>query len=111
MTANDTKAFGWVLPCVRGIQSGREFYTAMLPFARVEKMFHIESAAQHADSRSQRPLNRRRAEDIAAYLGQSAKNYILPAVTAELDGAFSFVGDLIFDDSWKLDRTQVISEF
>jgi len=87
----DPKAYGWTLPCVRGRQAGQEFYTAMVPFRMIHKFFEIEGAHQNVKARSQRAVNRRRAKEIAAYLKANPENYVLPALTANIDGEHQFL--------------------
>ena len=71
-------------PCVRGIQSGCEYYTTMIPIRLLTKLFVLESEEMPAEMRAQRKLNVNRVHKLKDYV-LSAKNYTLSAVTITVD--------------------------
>ena len=71
-------------PCVRGIQSGCEYYTTMIPVRLLTKLFVLESEEMPAEMRAQRKLNVSRVHKLKDYV-LSAKNYTLSAVTVTVD--------------------------
>lgn len=84
-------AYGYKIRCTRGIQAGREFYVGMARFRLLERIVTIDDGYLPAADRSQRPVNKARAKKIATYLRENPKTYILPAITATIDGEMSFV--------------------
>jgi DNA sulfur modification protein DndB len=75
---------------LRGIQSGREYFVAMVPLKVVPKIFLFDDAELPADLRAQRTLNRARVPDIANYLVENPRNYTFSALTASVDGKVHF---------------------
>lgn len=72
------------LPAVRGIQSGREYYTSMIPLRLLGKLFVFDQEEMPAEMRAQRDLNPRRAKAIANYV-LTSKPYTLSAITVTID--------------------------
>jgi DNA sulfur modification protein DndB len=71
-------------PCVRGIQSGCEYYTSMIPVRLLSKLFVLESEEMPAEMRAQRKLNVTRAHKLKDYVLTSEK-YTLSSVTVSID--------------------------
>jgi DNA sulfur modification protein DndB len=71
-------------PCVRGIQSGKEYYTTMIPLKLLSKLFVLESDEMPAEMRAQRKLNITRANKLKDYVLKS-KHYTLSSVTVTID--------------------------
>jgi DNA sulfur modification protein DndB len=71
-------------PCVRGIQSGCEYYTSMIPVRLLSKLFVLESEEMPAEMRAQRKLNVSRAHKLKDYVLTSEK-YTLSSVTVSID--------------------------
>lgn len=71
-------------PCVRGIQSGCEYYTTMIPLRLLSKLFILESDEMPAEMRAQRKLNLTRANKLKDYVLTSEK-YTLSSVTVTID--------------------------
>src|SRR5688572_22143692 len=78
------------LVAIRGVQAGREFYTAMLPLRVIPKLFQFDEPDLPADLRAQRTLNKARVPEIARYLTKNPRGYVLPALTASADGNVRF---------------------
>jgi DNA sulfur modification protein DndB len=72
------------LPCIRGIQSGCEFYTTMIPLKLLSKLFVLESEEMPPEMRAQRKLNPTRAHRLKDYVLTSEK-YTLSSVTVTID--------------------------
>lgn len=77
-------------PAVRGIQAGREYYVAQVPYAIVAKLFVFDDEAVPPECRAQRVLNERRAEAIGDYIADNAAHYVLPALTVSVSAEMSF---------------------
>jgi DNA sulfur modification protein DndB len=71
-------------PCVRGIQSGCEYYTSMISVRLLSKLFVLESEEMPAEMRAQRKLNATRAHKLKDYVLNSER-YTLSSVTVSID--------------------------
>lgn len=83
---NDT-GYSHTFPAIRGVQAGRVFYVAMCPLKIVPKIFIFNEEEVPPELRAQRTLNRARIPEIAAYLVENPKGYILSALTSSVDAA------------------------
>ncbi|TNC99133.1 MAG: hypothetical protein FD121_371 [Gallionellaceae bacterium] len=81
---NDT-GYSHSFPAIRGVQAGRVFYVAMCPMKIVPKIFVFNGEEVPPELRAQRTLNRARIPEIASYLVENPKSYILSALTASVD--------------------------
>lgn len=81
---NDT-GYSHSFPAIRGVQAGRVFYVAMCPMKIVPKIFIFNGEEVPPELRAQRTLNRARIPEIASYLVENPKSYILSALTASVD--------------------------
>jgi DNA sulfur modification protein DndB len=86
--AND---FSHSFPAIRGIQAGRAFYIAMCPMKVIPKIFVFNEEEVPPELRAQRTLNNNRIPEIAAYLVNNPKDFILSALTASVDADMNFV--------------------
>ncbi len=75
---------------IRGMQAGRAFYVAMIPFVMVERLFRYEQSGLSPEHRAQRELNKTRVPPLARYITENANNYVLSPLAASISGAFSF---------------------
>lgn len=75
---------------IRGIQAGREYYSAMCPLKVVAKMFLFDEEEVTPDLRAQRVLNRARIPEMARYVVDNPKDYIFSSITASIDGKVKF---------------------
>jgi DNA sulfur modification protein DndB len=91
------------IECTRGIQSGREFYTAMIPLRLVGRLLSdgVDDQELPPELRQQRKTNTARAKKIARYMHENAsvpgsrdnsaaRKYVLPALTVSIDGDCEF---------------------
>jgi DNA sulfur modification protein DndB len=77
-------------PAVRGIQAGREYYTAQVPYKALVRMFVFDEEQVPARLRAQRSLNESRAKKIRNYILDNPTSYVLPALTVSIDGEMEF---------------------
>ncbi|MDH0341995.1 DNA sulfur modification protein DndB [Chromobacterium haemolyticum] len=81
----------YTFPAVRGIQAGREYYVAQVPYGVLAKLFVFdEEDVVPAEHRAQRVLNQRRAQDICEYVIANPDDYVLPALTASVSAEMAF---------------------
>jgi DNA sulfur modification protein DndB len=75
---------------MRGIQAGREYYSAMCPLRVISKIFLFDEEELTPELRAQRTLNRSRIPEIASYVVDNPRDYIFSSITASIDGDASF---------------------
>jgi DNA sulfur modification protein DndB len=75
---------------MRGIQAGREYYSAMCPLRVIAKIFLFDEEELTPELRAQRSLNRTRIPEIASYIVDNPRDYIFSSITASIDGEVSF---------------------
>ncbi|WP_226034355.1 DNA sulfur modification protein DndB [Aquitalea palustris] len=80
----------YTFPAVRGIQAGREYYVAQVPYGVLAKLFVFDEEIVPAEHRAQRVLSHRRANDISDYMVSNLKDYVLPALTASASAEMAF---------------------
>ncbi|MEW5859562.1 MAG: DNA sulfur modification protein DndB [Cyanobacteriota bacterium] len=85
-----TPSFEYVLPVIRGIQAGREYYVSMCPVRFIPKLFPLEDGEMLPEMRTTRSLNRTRVPEIARYILNNPTNYIFSAITASIDADITF---------------------
>jgi hypothetical protein len=66
---------------IRGIQAGREYYTAMCPLKVIPKVFLFDEEELSAELRAQRSLNKTRIPEMAAYIVANPDNYIFSSIS------------------------------
>lgn len=80
----------YAFPAVQGTQAGEAYWTAQVPLRFLSRLFNGGDAELPPELRKQRQLNRRRAQRIAAYIADNPTSYVLPALTASIDGEVGF---------------------
>ncbi|MBD1936330.1 DNA sulfur modification protein DndB [Microcoleus sp. FACHB-68] len=83
-------SFEYILPVIRGIQSGREYYVSMCPVRLIPKLFAVEDEEIPPEMRAQRTLNSSRVAEIGKYILNNPKNYTFSAITASIDADITF---------------------
>jgi len=83
-------SFEYVLPVIRGIQAGREYYVSMCPVRLIPKLFSSEEEEIPPEMRAQRKLSRTRVPEIARYILNNPTNYTFSAITASIDAKITF---------------------
>lgn len=82
-------SFCYQFPAVRGLQAGREYYIAMVPMKLLSRLFPIEEDVL-PEYRAQRRINELRIPEIKDYILSNRDNYVFSALSASIDGEFSF---------------------
>ena len=72
-------------PAVIGVQAGRPYYMATVPFSTLKNMFKLDIGDGSALSRSQREVNENRAKKFAKYLSDNPETFVVPALTGVID--------------------------
>lgn len=82
--------YTYSFPAVCGIQAGKAFYTAQVPYKALVKLFSFDEEYIPPQLRAQRVLNETRAKKIGEYIVDNLGSYVLPAITASVDQAMTF---------------------
>lgn len=82
--------FSYKFPAVRGIQAGREYYVSMVPLKVLPKLFMTEAESVSPEFRAQRRLNEQRIPEIRNYILNNRRDYVFSALSASIDGKYSF---------------------
>jgi len=77
-------------PAVRGIQAGKEFYIAQIPYEVLVKLFVFDDESVPPELRAQRSLSEKRAREISSYMQGNLTSYVLPALTATVSKEMRF---------------------
>ena len=83
--------FAYQFPAVRGVQAGREYYISMVPLKLLSKLFPSDDEIVAPEYRAQRKINEARIPEIKKYILENRNNYVFSALSASIDGDFSFV--------------------
>jgi DNA sulfur modification protein DndB len=78
------------LEAMRGIQAGRECYTAKVKIADAVNLFVFQEDSVQAGKEVQRQINRTRAKKIARYVAQNLESYIFASVVVSVGGSMEF---------------------
>lgn len=102
-----TPSFEYILPVIRGIQAGREYYVSMCPVRFLPKLFPLDSEELPPSLRAKRALNHARIPEIADYFVKNSGNYTCGAIAASIDADITFeaVGNLA--EEGKIGRLRV----
>src|SRR5688572_16180397 len=82
--------FGLVLPAIRGIQAGREYFVSMCPLRLIPKILIFDDEELRPELRAQRVLNKSRLPEIVRYILRNPKTYAFSAITASIDADVKF---------------------
>ena len=83
--------FSYKFPAVKGIQAGREYYVSMVPLKILPKLFITDTDVVSPEFRAQRRLNETRIPAIKNYILDNRSSYVFSALSASIDGKFSFI--------------------
>ncbi len=83
-------SFSYTFSAVKGIQAGREYYIAMIPLRLLSKIFNSEDEYLLPEYRAQRKINEQRIPEIRDYILDNPDTYVFSALSASIDGQFSF---------------------
>jgi DNA sulfur modification protein DndB len=81
----DTAVFSF--PAIRGIQAGREYYSAMVQLKLIPTIFRFNESEVPPQIRAQRVLNQARIPEIANYIINNPKDYVFSSIAASISGA------------------------
>lgn len=82
--------FVYRFPVVRGVQSKREYYIAMIPLKMLSRLFITDEEYVPPEYRAQRRLNVSRIPTMRDYILQNRDSYVFSALAASIDGDFLF---------------------
>jgi len=82
--------FNYSFPVIKGIQSGREYYVAMVPLRLIPSLFLFNDSRLPPEMRAQRLLNKSRVPSITRYLVENSNNYTFSSLTASIDRIVEF---------------------
>src|SRR4028118_2006760 len=105
-----TPSFEYVLPVIRGIQAGREYYVSMCPVRLLPKLLPLDNREVPAELRTHHLVNRNRIPEITAYILNNPKNYTFSAITASIDADIKFEPIGIEAEGRKIGRLRVQME-
>ena len=88
--ANAADSVTFSFPAVKGVQAGREFYTAQVQLKYLVRLFTFADENLPAELRAQRKVNESHAKDISNYVAKNRFDYVLPAITASVNSAMFF---------------------
>jgi DNA sulfur modification protein DndB len=83
-------AFELVVPAIRGVQAGREFYVSMFPLRHVPHILRFHDEELKPELRAQRMINKQRVPEIARYILKNLTEYTFSSLTASIDGIVQF---------------------
>lgn len=83
--------FSYRFPAVKGIQAGREYYISMVPMKLLSRLFPSEEEIVLPEHRAQRRINEARIPEIKKYILENRDTYVFSALSASIDGEFSFI--------------------
>lgn len=75
---------------IRGVQAGRAYYVIMVPLRVVGRLLRYDDEDLPRELTAQRDLNKGRIPAISRYIMDHAHDYVLPPLSASIDGKFRF---------------------
>jgi len=86
----DTAVYSF--PAIRGMQAGREYYSAMVQLKLIPAIFRFNESEVPPQIRSQRVLNQARIPEIANYIVNNPRDYVFSSISASIsDGRVKFI--------------------
>lgn len=84
---DDLNTAVYSFPAIRGIQAGREYYSAMVQLKLIPAIFRFNESEVPVQFRSQRVINRARIPEIANYIITNPNDYIFSSIAASISEA------------------------
>jgi DNA sulfur modification protein DndB len=81
----DTAVYSF--PAIRGIQAGREYYSAMVQLKLIPTIFRFNESEIPPQVRAQRVLNQARIPEIANYIVNNPRDYVFSSIAASISDA------------------------
>lgn len=80
-------------PAIRGIQAGREYYSAMCPLHVAVDLIkiHDDDESIPPELRAQRALNKGRIPALTDYIVENPKSYAFSSLTVSIDSSVEFI--------------------
>lgn len=91
-------AFSYNFSAVKGVQAGRDYYIAMIPLGLLSKLFNNEDDYLLPEYRAQRKINEQRIPEIRDYILDNPDTYVFSALSASIDGDFTFEKSALDDN-------------
>lgn len=82
--------YEYVIPAIRGLQAGREYFTSMFPLRLVPRLLRYDDEVLPAEVRAQRTLNKARIPELRRYILDNPDSYCFSAITASVDSEMHF---------------------
>lgn len=82
--------FSYKFPAVQGVQAGEKYYISMVPLKLLNKLFPLDEDIVMPEYRAQRKINEARIPEIKKYILDNRDNYVFSALSASIDGDFTF---------------------
>ena len=83
--------FNYSFAVVRGVQAKREYFITMIPLGLMTKLFQNENEYVLPEYRAQRSINEARIPEIRDYILENRDNYVFSALSASIDGKFTYI--------------------
>ena len=77
-------------PVIRGLQAGREYYTAMWSLRMLRQISIFDEDELPPELRAQRTLNKSRIPEMAGYILENSNDYTFSALTVSIDSEVQF---------------------
>lgn len=90
--------FSYKFSAVKGLQAGRDYYITMIPLGLLSRLFSNDEDYLLPEFRAQRKINELRIPEIRDYILANPSNYVFSALSASIDGKFSFVPSELDDN-------------
>lgn len=90
--------FSYKFSAVKGLQAGRDYYITMIPLGLLPRLFSNDEDYLLPEFRAQRKINELRIPEIRDYILANPSNYVFSALSASIDGKFSFVPSELDDN-------------
>ena len=84
---DDLNTAVYSFPAIRGIQAGREYYSAMVQLKLIPAIFRFNESEVPAQVRSQRVINQARIPEIANYIINNPRDYVFSSIAASISEA------------------------
>ena len=84
--AGSPLADDWMLPAIRGVQAGHEFYVVMIRLRELHRILAPLDATLPPELRAQRMLNKARVPKIAGYILSNPSSYTFSSLVGAIDG-------------------------
>ena len=91
-------SFTYKFPAVKGLQASKEYFITMIPLGLLSRLFGNEDDYLLPEYRAQRRINELRIPEIRDYILANPTNYVFSALSASIDGKFSYLHSELDDN-------------